>query len=129
MRSMPSTSRLNWGPNGLTIVTRLRCPSCDRSNIGPSTALTQRDTCELARQEIAKWWTTLHVGDAIVGLSRRIRLEATALVNSDVDQLRALLHGGHHFAGDEPWRGSTGDEHGAGHDVGREAFFVDRRDG
>ena len=70
-----------------------------------------------------------HIGhgimhDAIDGVGRRgmgggmAGFKAAALIDSDIDQHRARLHGGQHRLGHQLGRGGTGDQHRADHQIG-----------
>ena len=57
-----------------------------------------------------------HIGRLGVG-GRAAGFEAAALIDGDIDQHRALLHGLYHGSGDEFRRGGAGDEHRADDEV------------
>jgi hypothetical protein len=78
-----------------------------------------------------------HVGDAVVhdavddvgrvGVRGRLAgLDATALVDGDVDDHRAFLHRLQVFAADQPRRARALDQHGADHQVGVHDLLADR---
>ena len=77
-----------------------------------------------------------HVRDAVVDdavdlehrvvVGRRVRrLEASALVDRDIDEHRAGLHQAEHLARHEPWRERPGYEHGSDHHVGVDEDLLD----
>src|SRR5262249_37765030 len=53
------------------------------------------------------------------------RLHAAALIDRDVDDDRTLLHGRHHFLGDQDGGPGAGDQHGADEHVGAAQHLTD----
>ena len=52
-------------------------------------------------------------------------LEAAALIDRDVDDHRAGLHGAHELAADELGRRRAGDQNGADHEIGGDHLALD----